>query len=250
MGRCLPSALGMYTRLTGLAWYFPTSQRRSERSLRLLSTSILSVRLPRLPIDARYDVPLARQIRFTQAVNVVDVKGAQSRGEPHLLIPAGCLSYPIQRTVQVLVEGLALVYMRLCAVRSTRYFAGFGKGVDLILAEFSLAKPFPPPASKSFWQNSKSNSSPASRVLRACPTSRVRSSPSFPFRVHGADMSHRPCRTWDLPASVRRGLSLLVSASVHAHRVFDQARVANVPCIGGTFAVAFRVTSRRRHSEV
>jgi hypothetical protein len=87
------------------------SLRQTIREVLEIALQILPVCLPRLPVDARCDVPLARQIRFTQAVNVVDV--VPERGEPHLLIPTGYLSYPFQRTVQVLVEGLALVYAAL-----------------------------------------------------------------------------------------------------------------------------------------
>jgi hypothetical protein len=40
-----------------------------------------------------------------------------------------------------------------------------------------------------------------SQVLRTCPTSRIRSSPSFPVEVHGTDPDGRRGQTRDLPAS-------------------------------------------------
>ena len=56
----------------------------------------LPVVLPRLAVDPGRGVPLQREVRRPQVLDVVDV--VQERREPHLLVPLSCLTYPLQRT--------------------------------------------------------------------------------------------------------------------------------------------------------
>ena len=73
----------------------PRASAVRTRSWRLLLQR-LPVVPPRLAVHARRGVPLQREVRRPQAVEVVDV--VQERREPHLLIPSCCLTYPLQRT--------------------------------------------------------------------------------------------------------------------------------------------------------
>jgi hypothetical protein len=61
---------------------------------------VLPVLLPRLAVDAGGGPLLQVEVGLPQAGDVIYV--VPEAGEPQLLIPTSCLSYPIQRALQVL----------------------------------------------------------------------------------------------------------------------------------------------------
>ena len=182
-----------------------TSPGQSFGQVLEMTLQFLPVRLPRLPVNSRRSVPLAGQVRFPQAVNAVDV--VPERGELQFSIPAGCLPYPIQRTVQVFVEGLALSYAalrtvpelpellarlggtRLCRVPRSPWPGPFPLAGGRLIRSLSPA----PRASSS----PRSSCSRASTVLWACPT----------LRRHPRECRRMTRGRCDLPSLHRKELS-------------------------------------------
>ncbi len=66
------------------------------RKVREVHLEGLPVVPPRLAVHARGRVPLQREVRRPQALDVIDV--VQERREPHRLVPFRNLTYPVQRT--------------------------------------------------------------------------------------------------------------------------------------------------------
>ena len=72
-----------------------SSQARGE--VFEVALQLLSVALPRCPVDSRCRVPLEAKVRLAQGLDVVNV--VQERREPSSLVRLRCLPYAVPRTV-------------------------------------------------------------------------------------------------------------------------------------------------------
>ena len=86
------------------------STRQAVREVLKIALQFLPIGLPRLSVDARCRIPLQGQVCLAESIDVVDV--VPERGELQLLVPTGCLSYPVQCTVQI----FACRYGALCPI--------------------------------------------------------------------------------------------------------------------------------------
>ena len=218
-GRLLPSALSMYTRLTGWRAGRPLGLSRSDRSRsRASRSSPYDCHVsPSTPAAA---LPLQRKVGCPQAVDRVDVM--HQGGELRTRSASGRLSYAVERRSHALSPRTAAT----CAPR--------------LHFPWPAAFPPPPPPLPGFHLQPCSAASP---VLRSSPTSCARGSSSYALRLHDAHCTRRfpaGCsRARDLPVPVRE----CFRACAGSLTARGPARLADAAAPG----VAFGLSPQRRH---
>jgi len=164
---------------------------------------------PCLSVNSRSGSPLQAEVRLPKTVHLIDMVPEPCK--PQLLIPACCLPYPLQRTLQARRLNVGpspwpyLWFPTSCPFRVLQIDPSPGPepGACFARTDSPRSGPFPPPSppagfSPAFVQRSL-------RYLWACPTSHDRSSPSCSFRIHGASpRAIAQEQAWDLPAPVQK----------------------------------------------
>jgi len=163
---------------------------------------------PCLSVNSRCGSLLQAVIGLPKTVHLVDMVPEPCK--PQLLIPACCLPYPLQRTLQArrLNVGsspwLYPWFPTSCPFRVLHIAPSPGpaSGACFARTDSPWSGPFPPPPPPAGFSSALVRRS--LRYLRACPTSHDRSSPSRSFRIHGASpRAISRGQAWDLPVPVQ-----------------------------------------------